>query len=98
MSETPTHYQGTIQPIEYMRETMTAEEYAGFLKGNIIKYIARAGKKDGETAADDIRKAGQYMDWLEDEYNRRAEDSTIPSKTTLKSTESHGRVVRHISL
>ncbi|MEA4834979.1 MAG: DUF3310 domain-containing protein [Anaeromusa sp.] len=33
------HYQLTgAQPIEIMQNVMTAEEFVGFLRGNIIKY------------------------------------------------------------
>ena len=38
----PSHYtQGGIQSIDYMKAKLTPEEYQGFLKGNIIKYITR---------------------------------------------------------
>jgi hypothetical protein len=33
----------------------------GFSIGNAIKYMARAGKKDGETTLDDLRKARWYL-------------------------------------
>ena len=40
-SEQPfeSHYDGTIQPLEFMQAQMTQEEFRGFLKGNIIKYV-----------------------------------------------------------
>jgi len=56
------HYDFGISPIEYMRSTLSYGEYIGFLKGNIIKYLARAGKKGA--ALDDYRKAQVYMDEL----------------------------------
>ena len=41
------HYAGTAhQPIEVMQANMTHNEFVGFLKGNIIKYVCRLGKKD----------------------------------------------------
>lgn len=58
----PSYYEGTIEPIEYMSATFTDEEYRGFLKGNIIKYISRAGKKGH--AIEDLKKAGVYLEWL----------------------------------
>ena len=61
-NDTPSHYKGTIQPIEFMRSCMTKEEYIGFCKGNVIKYISRAGKKGD--AAWDIKKARDYLCYL----------------------------------
>lgn len=61
-NETPPHYKGAIQPIEFMRSCLTKEEFVGFCKGNVIKYIARAGKKGD--AAEDVAKARQYLGYL----------------------------------
>ena len=62
----PSHYQGKIETIDYIKDKLTKEEYIGFLKGNVIKYISRAGKK-GNTL-DDLLKDGTYLNWLIDEY------------------------------
>ncbi len=62
MDETPKHYQGAIQPIEFMRSCLTKEEFIGFCKGNVIKYIARAGKKGD--AGQDVAKARDYLCYL----------------------------------
>ena len=35
-----------------------------FCSGNIVKYIARAGNKSGESKLDDYRKARTYLDRL----------------------------------
>lgn len=61
------HYQTSVQPIETMQANMTREELIGFLKGNIIKYVCRCGRKDDipkETA-----KIKQYAVWLDDVAN-----------------------------
>lgn len=56
------HYQQVeIQPWDAMAAWMTKEEFVGFLKGNAIKYLARANLKGG---AEDIRKARHYLDKL----------------------------------
>jgi len=34
----------------------------GFRLGNVVKYVSRAGKKDGATALDDLKKARVYLD------------------------------------
>ena len=56
------HYEATaIQPIEYMRATMDATQYEGYLRGNVIKYISRYPHKGG---LEDLRKAQVYLEWL----------------------------------
>ena len=56
------HYTSqSVQPIEYMKVTMTAELFEGYLLGNVIKYISRYRHKN---ALDDLRKAKVYMGWL----------------------------------
>ena len=58
------HYKDMpIQPWHIMEAVMTAEEFVGFLKGNIIKYSLRAGRKDG---SDDAGKAKHYMQKLKE--------------------------------
>lgn len=43
------HYKsGDIEPIQYLKDKLTVEEYKGFLKGNMIKYISRATMKGSE--------------------------------------------------
>ena len=56
------HYDGAVQPIELMQAQMTPEEFIGFLKGNIIKYVSRLGKKDAPEK--EVRKIIQYTHWL----------------------------------
>ena len=49
-----THYVSmAVQPWEVMEAVMTREEFIGFLKGNIIKYSMRQGKKED---SDDVGK------------------------------------------
>ena len=53
------HYQDmAIQPWDVMQAVLTREEFVGFLKGNVLKYSLRAGKKAG--ADDDADKAKHY--------------------------------------
>lgn len=46
-----------VQPWDVMESVLSHEEFVGFLKGNIIKYSMRAGRKD----SDDAGKARHYM-------------------------------------
>lgn len=58
------HYKDmAIQPWAIMEEVLTHEEFVGFLKGNVIKYSLRAGRKEG---SDDAAKAKHYMQKLKE--------------------------------
>ncbi len=57
------HYVGLhIQPWDAMEAWMSGPEIAGFMRGNTIKYIARAGAKGD--ALEDYKKARHYLDKL----------------------------------
>lgn len=60
------HYASMVglEPIELMQLVLSLPEFVGFLKGNIIKYTLRAGKKQGEAAEKDAAKAKRYTEWL----------------------------------
>lgn len=60
------HYASMVglEPIELMQLVLSPAEFIGFLKGNIIKYSMRAGKKQGEAAEKDVAKAKRYIEWL----------------------------------
>jgi len=56
------HYKNMgVQPWKAMESWMTPEQFAGFLRGNAIKYLARCDAKGG---IDDIKKARHYIDKL----------------------------------
>lgn len=58
----PAHYcDGGIETIDYIRAKLTPEEFIGYCKGNALKYISRAGKKDD--ASEDLAKAAVYLGW-----------------------------------
>lgn len=53
------HYKDMpIQPWHVMEAVLSPEEFRGFLRGNVIKYALRAGRKEG---TDDAGKARHYM-------------------------------------
>ena len=57
------HYKDMgIQPWAVMEAVLTHEEWVGYLKGNVIKYGMRQGKKD----SDDAGKARHYKMKLEE--------------------------------
>lgn len=52
----PEHYKSKIQAIEVIEEWDLS-----FCLGNCVKYIARAGKKEGSTTKEDLEKAIWYL-------------------------------------
>jgi hypothetical protein len=57
------HYgRGAIQPIDFMESNFTPDEYRGYLKGQVIKYISRYQYKGKPIA--DLAKAQTYLAWL----------------------------------
>ena len=57
-----THYKDmAVQPWTVMQAVLTQDEFIGFLKGNIIKYGMRSGRKDG---TDDSGKLQHYLEKL----------------------------------
>lgn len=58
----PAHYrQGGVECIEAIEASMSREEFQGYLKGNLQKYIWRYRHKNG---IEDLRKARWYLDRL----------------------------------
>jgi hypothetical protein len=56
------HYRSkAIQPWDAMAAWMTPEEFRGYLRGNVIKYVARCNDKGG---VEDLQKARHYLDKL----------------------------------
>jgi hypothetical protein len=60
----PKHYADTcggIECIEAIEASMSMEEFKGFLKGNVQKYVWRYAQKNG---AEDLKKAKWYLERL----------------------------------
>lgn len=59
----PPHYKtGPIEAIEGIEASMGPEAYAGYLKGNIMKYMWRYERKG--KPIEDLKKARWYLDRL----------------------------------
>lgn len=56
----PLHYGGQDNPYEAIKVIEAWD--LGFNLGNVVKYISRAGKKDGGDVIDDLEKAKWYLD------------------------------------
>jgi len=78
----PDHYGGGENPyeaIKVIQHTLTPEEFRGYIKGNVLKYTMRAGKKAGASSPKDLAKAEwclKYLNALE----------PVPSKTPSEPT------------
>lgn len=58
----PQHYTfGGIETIDYLRAKLTKEQLKGYYIGNLLKYLSRAGHKNG---VEDYKKAEVYLAWL----------------------------------
>ena len=57
-TSTPSHYQGTTQPIDLINA-----QNLNFNLGNVVKYVCRAGKKKGENVLSDLEKAQNYINY-----------------------------------
>ena len=61
----PAHYKtGGIETIDFIQAKLTPEEFRGYLKGNVLKYVSRSNGKDCYET--DMLKARWYL-------NREAE-------------------------
>ena len=62
--EKPVHYAaGSVECIDAIEAQMTPEEFKGYLKGNVVKYLWRELKKGGKES---LKKAKCYLNKLID--------------------------------
>ena len=62
--EKPVHYAaGSVECIDAIEAQMTPEEFRGYLKGNVAKYMWRERKKGGKES---LKKARWYLNKLID--------------------------------
>ena len=59
----PDHYQGAIECIDAIEAALTPEEFRGFCKGNVFKYVWREQRK-GKGGSESLRKAQWYLSRL----------------------------------
>lgn len=65
----PTHYKsGNIEVIDIIEDQLTEEEYLGFIKGLVMKYVMRSNMKNG---LEDLEKAKWYLERLSKYYKDR---------------------------
>jgi hypothetical protein len=56
----PLHYGGADNPYEAIKVVEAWK--LDFFLGNVLKYISRAGRKEGATTLEDLKKARWYLD------------------------------------
>ena len=67
--DSPLHYgQGTIECIKYIEDFLSRDEYTGYLRGNIAKYLHRWRYKNG---VEDLKKAQWYLEALVQQQSRK---------------------------
>ena len=72
----PNHYtSGQVECIDAIQSALTTDEYRGYLKGNIMKYIWRERLKNG---AQDVQKSVWYSTELIQLINRVGELDDLP--------------------
>ena len=65
MVNQPPHYKiGGIETIDFIKAKLTPDEFRGYLKGNVFKYLTRAGHK--ADASEDIDKMVWYASRLKE--------------------------------
>tara|TARA_R100000234_G_C4981143_1_gene170947 strand:- start:993 stop:1220 length:228 start_codon:yes stop_codon:yes gene_type:complete len=65
----PRHYlQGKRETIEVIQDYMTKDEFVGYLKGNIIKYVGRFKFKGNPLQ--DLKKSQWYLNKLIQEVEK----------------------------
>ena len=63
----PSYYKtgGGMSPVYcFDRGLIGTDEYVGFCKGNVLKYIVRCGNKEGNSSLSDLEKALFYLNKL----------------------------------
>lgn len=64
----PQHYADKeIEVIDYIRDTLTEDQYEGYCIGNVIKYVSRYRLKGG---VEDLKKARYYLEAAIQTYKR----------------------------
>ena len=86
---TPPHYQGNIQPIDLINA-----QNLNFNLGNVVKYVCRAGKKQGENVLSDLEKAKNYINYEIERINYGGR--RMNKQEAIKRVEQMGEYERFV--
>lgn len=71
----PAHYtSGAVECIDAIRSALTPDEFRGYLKGNIMKYVWRERLKNQDQ---DLQKAAKYLEWLIAEMQKNGGQNAV---------------------
>lgn len=86
INEDPKRYaHGEIECIDAIRAALTPEEYRGFCKGSIIKYVWRERYKGGDA---DLGKLEDYSRWARE----AKKEQTMPANDERRETANRIRL------
>lgn len=51
----------SMETIDYIYDKLTPDEFRGYIKGNVLKYVSREGKKNGD---EDLHKVAFYLNYF----------------------------------
>ena len=86
----PSHYQGKYETIDVIEAQGWG---AGFNKGNALKYILRAGRKDASKEIEDLEKARWYIDREISRLKAEVAAKVIPTKKEYPTFEEINSVL-----
>lgn len=78
----PSHY---VQGRKYEPKDVIRDWGLVFNLGNVIKYVARAGRKKGSSTLEDLKKARQYLDFEIDYQSKQEEYDSCRNCTRNKN-------------
>lgn len=89
------HYRTkAVQPWDAMRAWMTPEQFEGFLRGNVIKYVARYPEKGG---CEDLRKAAHYLQALIEHVGRTPPEESVYTPTQPEPVSGQADTARWVT-
>ena len=85
MNDEPKYYNNNgLSPLKaFKKGLLSREEYIGFLKGNIIKYVVRAEYK--EDAITDLDKASDYLNYYKELLGQEKNNDNYQFNTSTLS-------------
>ena len=86
----PAHYTyGELEVIDILRDQLSPEQFEGFLRGNVLKYVLRYPHKNG---SQDLQKGGVYLGWLTEHVAKMEADETFTLPNALMEKDESGMV------
>lgn len=95
MVDHPEHYtKGSLECIDWIRIFLTEEEYHGYLKGTVLKYLWR--HEDKGNPIQDLEKLRKYAEFLIDQFEREETERDILEENKRAGTWAATKKTRRI--